>query len=59
MSDPYCPFWGIKKSRACGHNSDRAGLQLSQKELLRDSKQTKGSPHERQSLKANGRAEAR
>jgi hypothetical protein len=36
-----------------------ARLQLCQKELLRDSKQIKGPPHERKRLKANGRAEAR
>ena len=35
-----------------------ARLQLCQKELLRDSKQIKGPPHERQSLKANRRADA-
>ena len=35
-----------------------ARLQLCQKELLRESKQIKGSPHERQSLKAGRRANA-
>ena len=54
---PYCPVRGIRKSRASGHNSDRPGyasqqqellmnarLQLCQKELLRDSKQTQRTP---------------
>jgi hypothetical protein len=78
MSDLHCPVWGIRKSGASGHNSDRRGyasqkfeheqvssglmnarLQLCQKELLRDSKRIKGSRYERQSLKANRRAEAR
>jgi len=37
MSDLHCPIWGMKKSRASGHSSDRRGYASQKFEHERDS----------------------